>query len=494
MPFLPAVFLVLLLYYPVLGTYFSQDDFFHFKVSQTDGSLRGFLRLFGAYSFEQRKIAFYRPVFREVLYHTFYSWFGLNPLPFRILSFGVHFTNIYLIFSFLQRLFNEKKVAYFAAFLYGVSAANVATLYYLAGGIQALGATMFLLLSLIFFWDYTTAGKVKKKALAFITFLLALGSHEQAVVIPFLLAGILFVRLPARVFVRRAIFELWPFFLIVGLYSFVDLKVIGFSAAEQQYHFSFSLKQLLNTFSWYVVWSVGLPEMVIDFVLPGLKLKPSLMRYWPYFYKPIFLGFVLVLGIIVLSVLYLVWKHKEIFREKAFWLLVFWFPLAMAPVLFLPAHKSTYYLTCALPAFWGAVGFLLINASDKFLHIRLKSVLGGAFVGAVAVLMTFSALAGRDLYWAASRGKLAKALIYEVYSRYPTLEKGSAVYFKNDPNYPFIAQDWGSTSKQVMFVLNNQEAIQLFYHDSTLKVFYEDLGGVPPSFNGRVYPLVAHLR
>src|SRR3990170_6755949 len=122
LPFLIIYITVLILYYPVLSTYFSHDDFFHFKVSLTDGSLREFVNFFGVHPFEEKQIAFYRPIFREVLYNLFYSLFGLNHLPFRTLSFFIHFINIYLVFSFTQIMFKKKLVSYFSAFFFGITA------------------------------------------------------------------------------------------------------------------------------------------------------------------------------------------------------------------------------------------------------------------------------------------------------------------------------------------------------------------------------------
>ena len=154
LPFLIIYIFVIVLYCPALSTFFSHDDFFHFKVSLTDGSFGQFIKFFGFYPFEQRQIAFYRPLFREVLYNSFYYLFGLNQIPFRLLSFSIHFINIYLVFSFMQKLLNKKVISYFTSFFFGVTAANVAPFYYLAGGIQTQGATMLILLTLISFIKY----------------------------------------------------------------------------------------------------------------------------------------------------------------------------------------------------------------------------------------------------------------------------------------------------------------------------------------------------
>lgn len=487
---------VLLLYYPILGVYFSQDDFFHFKVSQTDGSLKSFVNFFGFHPFAERGIAFYRPITREVIYNTFYSLFGLNVLPFRILSFAIHFINIFLIYFLIQKLFNKRAISLFTAFFFGITAANVAPLYYLAGGIQVLGATMFMLLTLTLFWKYLESKKAKFRPLSFVTFLLALGSHELAVALPILLSGLIFIREKSiKNAALKSFRELWFFFAILVVYIYLNVTQIGFSDSEEQYQTVFSLGKTLNSFAWYSVWALGLPEMLIDFVRPGLKLNPSLMRHWGEYFRIIFPTFFASIVFIGGAAVFHVFKNRKFFRDKKLWFLVAWFPVAILPVVFFPLHKSTYYLVPALPALWGAIMVLVLSAFWKLKKHRWSGVLLGGFLILLTLLSITSSRLGDSTYWAASRGRIAERLLNDMKSMYPQLPKGAMVYFKNDPNYPFVAQEWGSTSKQASFVLNGEDALQLFYHDSTLKVFYEDLGGVPKDFpHDKIYSLTAKLQ
>ncbi len=467
----------LFLYFPALTSNFSQDDFFHFKVSKTDGSLGGFLNLLNFHSFEERKIAFYRPISREIPFFVSYSLFGLNPIPLRILSFLLVFGNIYLTYLLMRRLFKNEAVGMMAAFFVGISNVNTASLYYLAGGIQTIAATFFILLCLVLFEGH--------KKLSFLAFLLALGSEEQAAILPALLSGMLFIKYTARVAFKKTLNTLWPHILIAISFALADYYLIGFSKAETQYHLSFSIKRLANTLSWYTGWALGLPEMLIDFVLPGLKIRDSIFRYWPYFYTPILFGFFACLGAITLMVRNA--GKCGVFKNKAFWLLVLWFPLGLLPILFLPQHKSTHYLYPVLPAFWGAISCLVVSA-------KVKPAIVGLFVGGAVLLNTTSSFAGRELYWAASRNRLAEKMMRIVTSENRKLPPGSGIYFKNDPNYPFVAKDWGGTSKQAAFVLNNEDAFQLFYNDPTIRVFYEDLGGVPVGFpKDKLVTVVAKL-
>lgn len=489
--------IVFLLYHPVFGVYFSQDDFFHFQASQTDGSLGAFINLFGFPTFEERGYAFYRPIFREGFYNLYYSLIGLNALPFRLISFLIHFVNIFLVFSFMERLFKKRAISLFIAFFFGITAANVGVLYYGAGGIEALGVTMLLLLSLLFFWGYLEGEGKRFKIFSFVAYLFALGSHELGAITPVLLAGLVFIREKGwRKMLKRGVKELWIFFAALLIYLYLDAVRIGFLQKEEQYRVVLSIKRAINSFSWYAAWALGVPEMLIDFVRPGLKLNPSLMRYWGEYFKIIFPTFFASIAIVGGSLAFLLVREK-LLRDKKFWFLLLWFPLALFPVILLPLHKFTYYLAPALPAFWGVVGFVTFSTywQLKKRHRNLSNVVLGGFVSALIILSVTSVRLGDSTYWAASRGRIAERLLNEVRLAYPQLPKGAAVYFKNDQNYPFIAQEWGSTSKQASFVLNGEDALQLFYHDPTLKVFYEDLGGVPKDFSkDKVYSLVARLQ
>lgn len=494
---LPIFAFVLILYFPVFGVYFSQDDFFHFKVSQTNGTIGAFVKLFGFPSFEERGYAFYRPIFREGLYNIYYLLFGLNVFPFRTLSLILHFLNTLLVYILIQKLFKKKNLSLFTAFFFGISTPNLAILYYLAGGVQILGATMFLLLSMIFFLKYLDGEGFRFKILSFGSFLLGLGSHENAVIIPIVLMGTIFVKSSIDKFIVRGIREVWPFFITLLVYLYLDVVIIGFLQKEEQYQVILSFQKTLNSFAWYSAWALGIPEMLIDFVQPGLKLNPSLMRYWGDFYSAIFTAFffsIFFLGITTLSVFL---KARNLFSDRRFWFFIFWFPLAIFPVIFLPLHKSTYYLGTALPAFWAIIGLLVFNAywSAKKNYPRFSGAFLGGLLTSLVALSVFSVKIGESTFWAANRGRIAGRLVREVMSKYPNIPKESVVYFSNDPNYPFVAKDWGGTSKQAAFVLNKEDALQLLYKDPTLRVFYEDLGGVPSDFpRDRVYSLVAELK
>lgn len=479
LPFLIIFSTVAILYYPVLFTYFSQDDFFHFKVSLTDGSILQFINLFGFHPFTERGIAFYRPIFREDLFNIFYSLFGLNPYPFRILQFSLLFLNSFLIYHLINKFFNNKYLSFFVSFFYAISSAQVSPLYYLAGGIQVLGATTFLLLTLLLAF--------KNLFFSFFTFLLALASHELASIIPFIITSLLFIRYPFK----KAFKKLWqvlPFFFVLSVYLYLEITKIGFSVSEKQYQAIFSLKAILNSYMWYIGWALGLPEMLIDFVFPGFKLNPTLMRYWGSYYYTIFSTFLISLLLLLAGSIYLLIKKNKLFFDKKFFFFGFWFILSLVPVILLPLHKSTQYLETGLGAFWTIIGLIIFN----IYQLKILRIFCIILVISLFTLSATSVILQRNTYWAAQRGRYAEQLIRQVTTAYPTMPKGSVIYFKNDPNYPFVAKEWGSSSKQAAFILNNADALRLVYKDPTIKVYYEDLEK-PDYSKENVYSLVAKI-
>lgn len=470
--------IVVILYYPAFFTYFSQDDFFHFKVSLTDGSLRQFINLFTFHPFAEKGIAFYRPIFREGLFNVFYSLFGLNPYPFRILQFLLLFVNSILTFCLIRNIFKDRLFSFFVAFFYAISSAQVSPLYYLAGGVQVLGATTFLLLTLIL--------ANKNLSLAFITFLLGLASHELTIITPFLILALLFLRHSFKEVLKKS-WYLLPFFLAMFAYLYMEFTIIGFSSAEKQYQAVFNIKTTLNSYMWYTGWALGLPEMLIDFVLPGFKLNPSLMRHWGSYYFIIFSTFFISLLLLLTGTIYLLFNKKRLFFEKKFFFFVFWFIFSLVPVILLPLHKSTQYLETGLVAFWTIIGLIILN----LYQIKTLRIFCFVLIVSLFTLSATSAILQRTTYWAAERGKYAERLIKQVTNTYPVLPKGSVIYFENDPDYPFVATDWGSSSKQAAFILNNEDALQLVYKDQTLEVYYEDINKINPS--DKTYKVTAKI-
>jgi hypothetical protein len=137
--------------------------------------------------------------------------------------------------------------------------------------------------------------------------------------------------------------------------------------------------------------------------------------------------------------------------------------------------------------------FIVLGAHDVLAkrYPRLARFYLTAFCSILFILSLTSIKLEERTFWAANRGKIAKHLVDQIKQTYPTLPKGAIVYFKNDPDYPFIAEAWGNSSTQAYYALSGKDAVQFFYQDQTIKVYYEDIGK-PPS-GETVFPIVAKI-
>lgn len=328
---------------------------------------------------------------------------------------------------------------------------------------------------------------MKWKLFSFITFFLAIASHETSIVLIPILFFLYFTsqkKLNRQTFLN-SIKELWiP--LIVGLiYLFLEVKVIGFSEGEVQYHPVFHFKSIVNTYSWYGVWAFGIPESLVDFVGSGLKLNPNLFKYWGDYYRIIFPTFIFSSAIFVFSFIYLLVKKLRLLLNKNFVLLLIWFPLGILPLAVVPLHKSVYYLSVVLPAFWGIV-FYTVFSVYELVKIKIAKVIFFLFVVSLFALSLTTSQLAKTTYWAKTRGDYARQIIDQIKTKYPDLPNNSILYLKNDPNYPFIAVDWGSSSKQAFFILNGSDAINLLYKGKSVSVYYEDMGGLPKNIDSKL--------
>lgn len=476
--FLIIFCVTIFIYGKYLFLYFSQDDFFHLKVTQTDGSLKAFLNLFSFKPLAERggMTYFYRPIFREAIYNIYYKAFGLNALPFRITQFIVHFANIILTYLVLVRITKNKSIAFFGAFFVGLAAANIGILSYLAGGIQISGMLMFGLISILFYDRFLTGKKFLDKFLSFLFFLFAIASHEIAATIPLIHMALFISKKGFNVkTLMRAIKGNLLSLGVVILFLYLEVFVIGLPTSEQHYGINFSLFKLLNSYFWYFVWSLGIPEMLVDFVGPGIRLNPNLMKYWGDYFIVIFISFVLLIAFLLATL-------PKLYRSKLYLFFVFWFIAGITPVVILPFHRLYYYLGFVLPAVGGILGLTHYEIYKK------NKVLSAFFICILSVLTLTSIKLADTNYWAISRARIAKSLIDDVKNEYPTLPEGASVYFTNDEGQPYFNDEWGNSSKQASIILSESNALQLVYQDMSLKVYYEDL--VVPK-EEMIYPIKA---
>lgn len=472
----------LLIHWGPLNSYFSQDDFFHLR--QVLG--KSYLDIPSFFlPWNDLGYAFYRPLSRELYGFLMLNLFNLNPLPYHIVNALLILLVGICTFKFVGLVTKNTLVQLLAIFFYSLSAVHSVELYYLSSS-QTLFAAFFVMLTLINYYKYLEYDKFSHFLLSAIFFFLGIISHESAVVvIP--IVGILSLYKKGLGFIFSKSFFLLtlPFLLIFSMRILIYLLTYQLPN-EEVYKPSFIPGKILNTLIWYVLWSFGLPEMLVDFMTLTLKFNPNFFIWYRDFSLVVFPSFILL----ALSLFFLIFKNKlKILSERSFYIFLILLLTSLLPFIVFPSHKFVYYLSLPIVFFSALLATIIISGLKKSLISNLVIVL---VLITYALISSFTNFLNGITYWAAKRANAAKAIISKVTTSYPDPKPQTIFFFKDDPNYPEISKEWGSSSKQAFYILSNSDAFQLVYNDPTIKVIYEGLdGNVKGVKSGEIYTVVA---
>lgn len=464
---LPIVALIvsLLMFTPSINGFFTNDEFFLLKIAKIS-SLKEFLNFFNPVM-DYAGLGAYRPLTLRVYYFLSVNFFGTNPLPLRIISFVTFYMDVFLVGYLANLLIKNIKIAYLTAFLYAVSVTHFGHLYY-TGAFQELLMSLFFLASVIFFAkyeiDFKKKGVIKNLMFSFLFFILSLMSKEAAVVLPgTLLAVHLYLRATKRTKItfRQLTLSLLPFAVLLGTYLFLHFRYFGLVQGDS-YIWDFSLKKAVNTTVWYSLWSLNLPETLVDFVGPGIHLNPNLMKYWSAEMIPIFVLFAIQTLIIVYALIKS-FKSSIINHKSLFLFSILWFILTILPVVFLPLHKFTYYLTLPLFGVVFLLSYIIHDSKFKILYCLVW-----------VALSIFSLHLTKETNWITKGSETAKN-VYTYISENKNSLKGKTITFIDtsaDKGLP-----WSPTGT-LKIVLADQNFFEVFYPGEFSGVSYGGEGNI----------------
>jgi len=458
------------MFFPALTKFFTHDDFYFLKIANVT-SFKGFLGFFNPIK-DIEGIGVYRPLTLRVYYFLSVELFNLSPLPLRLISFAAFFAVIILVWKLINLLTQNKKIALLATFLYAVSVTHFGQLYYI-GAFQELFLTMLFLGSIISFVKYETGSDkkfdVKSLITSFVCFVLAIMSKETAVVIPFMIVLThLFLKFSKRTKVsfKTLVLSTIPYFVVFGIYLIFHFGYFG-TISGDSYVWDFSISRSINTLGWYSLWSINLPEMLNDFVGPGIHLNPNLLKYWSKEIIPIFIVFALQLVIVLVSVFNLVRSKGKAGREK--WLVTafsaIWFVATISPVLFLPVHKFTYYLTLPLVGVVLFLSYLLINQKSKVY------VLFSIFWIVTSILSLRLTI---KTNWI-TQGVNVSERVYEYFKGHKSEFDSENIVFVDTPEDTSLP--WSPTAT-VKTLLSDKNFFEVFYPELANSIFYKGESGV----------------
>jgi len=166
--------------------------------------------------FQTGKLYMYTPL-------TFLSYavdlkiWGMDPFGFRLSNLLLHLLNAILVFIFARQFLKKTIVAFFIALLFAFHPANVDTVAWISARSNLL-AGLFILLSLICYFQYAEKLKLTYLLLSIVAYLLSLLAKSSGILLPFFLFVIDY--LVKRKWSIRIIIEKVPFFifgLLMGL-------------------------------------------------------------------------------------------------------------------------------------------------------------------------------------------------------------------------------------------------------------------------------------
>jgi hypothetical protein len=469
-----AIFAIsFLMFYPALFCFFTNDDFFFLKIAKVS-SFKDFLNFFNLVT-DIGGIGVYRPLTLRVFYFLTVEFFHTNPMPLHVISFATFFLDIFLVGTFTRLMTKNNKIVLLSSFLYATSVTHFGQLYYI-GAFQELFLTMLFLGSVILFIKYETGMKGKhplgKLIMSLFLFILSIMSKETAVVLPFALVLVhVYLKLTKRikVSVNTLILSLLPYFVILGVYLFMHFNYFGLISGDS-YIWNFAPGKAINSLAWYGLWSLNIPEMLVDFVGPGLHFNPNLLKYWANKIIPIFALFVLQILMIFYSFLKFIKSGKDV--NKKGWLLMgfslLWFMGTLIPVIFLPVHKFTYYLTLPLVGVVLALGYLLEETK-----------IGRVAIGIFLVMWTITSIISLRLTYQTNWITQSQVVTYKVFQYFKKNGvnlSGGNVYFidtKSDSSLPW------SPTQTLKTVLSDKNFFDVFYPNLSEKVNYAGLAEMP---------------
>ena len=415
----------LLVYRTSFTSFFSQDDFYHLGLSRAN-SLSDWLGFFNP--FLQEDVHF-RPLGTQAFFfigHLFSQ--RTAPIVLRTVALSFHLANFYLVFRLLKKFLKKEFLALVLAGTYLVTPLHFLSIYYVSAFQQIL-ATFWQLLA---FWFFT----LKKKYWLYLFFVLALLSKETAIVFPALLLIFSYIIRPEKTITgyfnrfKKSWSFWWPFILILIIYGLIRLATFRHYPGDN-YQLSLSLRTLLSSWRWYLVWLAGAPETIIRYA--GRWFDISLVSLvkdsgsWGRIFLGVFLAELLVVCLIAARLL----KDKK----KNFWSgnkfsLVFWwglfFVVSLLPVSFFPYHRYAHYLDL--------VFFIsLLTGGLLFAKAKVPQKLWVLLLAIFLLNSLASVSVDKKLHWTPARSEIAQEYFY-LFNQ-DNLCQESGLYFIDSPGF-----------------------------------------------------------
>jgi tetratricopeptide (TPR) repeat protein len=351
--FLGIVLLTLIVYLPgINNSFLNWDDNWYITDNAfiSDFSVSGIINMFTHLFHAQ-----YSPLVMVVL-SFLKSTFGLNPLPFHLVSLLFHILNAYLVYRFIALLTEKENLALVVSAFFAIHPFQVESVAWMSA-MKIVISSSFFLLSLIYYIKYRKTGKTRNYYLSLLVFVLAILSKEQSLILPLVIIAIDYFN-DRKLFGRKVIVEKIPYFFLSALFAVITVVAVytqGFKGEVPSFN-------MFNQIE-FVLYSVL--NYLSKFVLPA-----NLSAYYPYpssidYYYLIFP--ILMLSFVFFAIKRKLLTKKEVLFAIAFFLINIFLTFQIVPVRKIYMADRYMYLPM--------IGLLLILgfAIDRIFRLDKKS-------------------------------------------------------------------------------------------------------------------------
>lgn len=388
-------FFSLLIYGKSLSLFFVQDDFYLLSISQAE-TLGGFFRLF----LPHPDTAWYRPLSQQLFFWLGYRIFGLNPLPFHVILFIIHWFNCLLVFILLRRFSSSFFTNFVGVFFYALNISHFLSLSWPAAFGFLLGPVGFLTTIIVFlkFIKSLQFGFSKKSVkylvASFLIFVVSLFIIEVNILLLPIFIGLWLINDRKKLLGKRLtmlLLTLLPFILFA---MFILLLRFFIFPAKVGGAYQFTISHFFSTLRFYFFRLLGLAQSIrlvdLSFSAPHI-ISVAIFG---------FLGFLVPLTT----------RFKKIISKQAFQTGIVIASFSLLPFLLLPFHLSPHYLNFSL----AGVSLMLVVAINQFgsLLNRKQMII---YLTVLTVSIIVAAAIGERMewrtHWLVRRAELAKSLV-----------------------------------------------------------------------------------
>lgn len=330
-----CAFFIFYCYWPLTRYFFSQDDFYFLE--KASSGFRASVDQF----FNTRPGQF-RPLTKGLYFLVMWPLFGLNPVPYHVVSLVLHAVNTILSGVVLRRLGVSRTMSWIAALLFAANVSHLEAVAWISCVQELMGAT-FAFLALIWGID-AMRGKSRMAVIAApVAYLLALCSYEQTVAVPLVLIALRWSRWGWRSALRACARPLLPMLVLLGAYSAYMLILRGLPQGGP--------------------YEMGIGSNVLANLSQYAGSVFAIWLIYPYVDLPLGLR-----GSHVIWLALIAWFLVRRMR----WQLAFGcaaFLLFLAPVLFIQHHVFSFHLYLPAIGAW----FLIATAADSVVEMLAAS-------------------------------------------------------------------------------------------------------------------------